>query len=114
MIIKLIPVIVFTVIIACIIGMIVVDQFVNVSKEKRVENVKKWLRFAVYEAEKKLGSKTGQLKLAMVYDLAVKKFPWIVNYMTYEEFEGWVDEALIWMNHQIESNPAAANYILGE
>ena len=75
-------------------------------KEEQVEELKKWLRWLVYEAEEYFGSKTGQLKLAYVYNLAVKQFPWIAYVMTYEEFdEKYVKEALKWLEEQLSKNP---------
>lgn len=77
----------------------------------KITNVKQWLKYAVVEAEKFLGGKTGQLKLRYVYDLAVRQFPWIVTFITFEVFSGWVDEALEWMKDQIQQNKAIDNYI---
>ena len=76
-------------------------------KEEQIEELKKWLRYLVWEAEKYFGSKTGQLKLAYVYNLAVKQFPWIAYVMTYEEFdEKYVKEALKWLEEQLSRNEA--------
>ena len=74
-------------------------------KEEQLEELKKWLRWLVWQAEEYFGSKTGQLKLAMVYHLAVKQFPWIAYVMTYEEFdEKYVKEALKWLEEQLSKN----------
>ena len=76
-------------------------------REEQIEELKKWLRYLVWQAEEYFGSKTGQLKLAMVYNLAVKQFPWIAYIMTYEEFdEKYVKEALKWLEKQLSDNPA--------
>ena len=76
-------------------------------KDEQIEELKKWLRYLVWQAEDYFGSKTGQLKLAMVYNLAVKQFPWIAYVMTYEEFdEKYVKEALKWLEKQLSENPA--------
>jgi len=88
-----------------------VYHFLKLDKEKKIANIKQWLKYAVIEAEKFLGGKTGQLKLRYVYDLAVKQFPWIVTLVTFEIFSGWVDEALEWMKVQIQQNKAINNYI---
>lgn len=75
-------------------------------KEEQIEELKKWLRWLVWQAEDYFGSKTGQLKLAYVYNLAVKQFPWIAYVMTYEEFdEKYVKEALKWLEEQLSKNP---------
>lgn len=79
-------------------------QFFKSPKETKVKNIKEWLKWAVIQAEKKLGGGTGQLKLRMVYNMAVEKFPFIVDFITFEQFSEWVDEALDWMREQLEKN----------
>lgn len=88
-----------------------VMNYAKLSKEEKITNFKEWLKLAVTQAEKALGSGTGQLKLRWVYDLAIKQFPWIEQVVTFEVFSEWVDEALEWMNTQISSNEAVQNYI---
>ena len=85
--------------------------FIKLPKEKKIANIKEWLKFAVIEAEKELGSGTGQLKLRMVYDMAVKQFPFIVQLISFDTFSKWVDEALDWMRSQLAENKAAQNYV---
>lgn len=85
--------------------------FIKLPKEKQIANIKEWLKFAVIEAEKELGSGTGQLKLRMVYDMAVKQFPFIVQLIPFDTFSGWVDEALDWMRGQLSENKAAKEYV---
>ena len=85
--------------------------FVKLPKEKKIANIKEWLKFAVVDAEKELGSGTGQLKLRMVYDMAVKQFPFIIQLIPFDIFSGWVDEALDWMKCQLTENKAAQSYI---
>lgn len=85
--------------------------FVKLPKEKMTANIKEWLKYAVIEAEKALGSGTGQIKLRMVYDMAVKQFSWLVNIIPFETFSAWVDEALLWMNKQLEENTATQEYV---
>ena len=87
-------------------------NFGKQDKETKIANIKQWLKFAVIEAEKALGSGTGQLKLRYVYDLAVKQFPWIVTLVTFEIFSGWVDEALDWMRDQLKQNSAIEGYTM--
>ena len=85
--------------------------FVKLPKEKQIANIKEWLKFAVIEAEKELGSGTGQLKLRMVSDMAVKQFPFIVQLIPFDTFSKWVDEALDWMRGQLAENKAAQSYV---
>ena len=87
-------------------------NFIKLDKETKIANIKQWLKLAVVEAEKALGSGTGQLKLRYVYDLAVKQFPWIVTLVTFEIFSGWVDEALEWMREQLKQNSAIEGYTM--
>lgn len=89
-----------------------VVQFVRSPSDKQIENLKEWLKLAVTEAEAALGSGTGQLKLREVYDMAVEKFPWVGEFVTFETFSTWVDEALEWMNNQLESNENVKAYVV--
>lgn len=89
-----------------------VVQFVRSPSDKQIENLKQWLKLAVTEAEAALGSGTGQLKLRDVYDMAVEKFPWVGEFITFETFSTWVDEALEWMNNQLESNEKVKAYVV--
>ena len=89
-----------------------VVQFVRSPSDKQIENLKEWLKLAVTEAEAALGSGTGQLKLRDVYDMAVEKFPWVGKFITFETFSTWVDEALEWMNNQLESNEKVKAYVV--
>ena len=79
-------------------------QFIKWPKKTKVKNIKEWLKWAVIQAEKKLGGGTGQLKLRMVYNMAVEKFPFIVDFITFDQFSDWVDEALDWMKEQLKKN----------
>ena len=85
--------------------------FAKLPKEEQIKNVKAWLLYAVTEAEKELGSKTGALKLRMVYDRAVEKFSWLSTVVAFETFSVWVDEALEEMKKMLRDNTAIANYV---
>lgn len=85
--------------------------FIKSTREQKIANIKQWLKWAVVEAERQLGSGTGQLKLRLVYNSAVNKFPFIVSLVSFEIFDEWVKEALKWMDKQLESNPAINEYI---
>lgn len=65
---------------------------------------KEWLKYAVCVAEEELGSGTGQLKLRMVYDMFVEKFPALASVLPFNIFSKWVDLALEWMREQLEKN----------
>lgn len=79
---------------------------------------KNWLVYAVAEAEKVLGSKTGQLKLRLVYDMAVARFPIMAKMLPFNLFGKLVDSALDVMKDMIAKNEniavAITNQIEGE
>lgn len=103
---------VFIMIIIVLIAVIIeITAFAKLSRKKKVKNIKEWLKLVVVEAEKTLGGGTGQLKLRYVYNQAVTQFPWIASLVSFETFSAWVDEALEWMEKQLEQNQAITNYI---
>lgn len=79
-------------------------NFINMPREDKIKALKEWLKWAVVMAEKELGSGTGQIKLREVYNMAIAQFPWLVRYVTFEQFSAYVDEALVWMREQIAKN----------
>lgn len=102
-IIAIIAVIVF-IAIACV-------KFLKMPTDRQIKNIKEWLLFAVIKAEKKLGEKTGVAKLRFVYDLAIVKFPFVANVISFETFEIWVDEALDEMKEILKSNVAIKEFV---
>lgn len=86
-------------------------NFFRMPSDKQINNLKEWLKLAVTQAEKELGSKTGQLKLRYVYDLALARFNWLGKLISFEQFSLYVDEALIWLNEQLKSNEAVQNLV---
>lgn len=87
---------------------------IKMPKEQRWKKVSAWLKYAVTEAEKSLGSGTGQLKLAMVYDMFLSKFPFVKTIMPYATFLVLVDAALDWMRKALEENEKLNAYVTGE
>ena len=57
-------------------------------------NIKEWLLYAVVEAEKELGSKTGKIKLRQVYNEFIITFPIISKLITFDIFSKLVDIAV--------------------
>lgn len=90
-----------------IIGVIIIIYLIINQKHKIIE----WLKFAVTEAEKLLGEKTGQLKLRQVYDWFVEKFPIVAAFLPFRVFSSWVDVALETMRKWLEDNQSVANYV---
>lgn len=95
--------------VGCVTGIIVIVYLIVNQKKKVIE----WLKFAVTEAEKLLGEKTGQLKLRQVYDWFVEKFPVVAAFLPFRFFSAWVDIALETMRKWLEDNQSVANYVEG-
>jgi hypothetical protein len=76
-------------------------KFYKLGKQQQLDKVKQWLLLAVLEAERELGSKTGQLKLRMVYSQFVDKFKIVSLIISFDQFSLLVDEALEEMKDMI-------------
>lgn len=83
---------------------VAIVKFFRQPSSEQKKKIKEWLLFAVFEAERYLGGGTGQIKLRLVYDWFVTKFPWAVSLVSFETFSGWVDEALDKMAQMLETN----------
>lgn len=83
---------------------IIVYQWLKKPTEEQLNKVKEWLVFAVADAEKHLGTGTGQMKLRYVYDMFVTKFPAIAVFLSFEQFSKMVDGALDKFNELIKTN----------
>ena len=80
-------------------------------REKQMEALMEFLKWAVFQAEKHLGSGTGQLKLREVYQQAILQFPWVAERLTFEQFSKMVDDALDWMNDQMMKNEKMMEFV---
>ena len=81
---------ILTLIVGCLALIVLTVYLMFNQKEKIIE----WLKWAVAEAEKLLGSGTGQLKLRQVYDWFCTKFPVAAIFLPFKIFSTWVDIAL--------------------
>jgi hypothetical protein len=88
--------------------------FLRKPTESQIESVKEWLLYAVTEAEKALGSGTGQLKLRYVYDKFIDKFPYVSETVPFDDFSEYVDEALGKMRYLINTNKSVKEYVKEE
>lgn len=96
------------------VGVVLAIRFFNLPTEAQMKKVVEWLKYAVTEAERKLKGGTGQLKLAMVYDMFVAKFPWVAKLIAFETFSKLVDQALEWLNKQMDTNANVKEYVEGK
>lgn len=85
-----------------VLGIILVAAIVLIIKDK--SNAKKWLLYAVALAETELGSGTGELKLQMVYNEFVEKFPIAAKFVSFNGFKKLVDQALEALKDMMNKN----------
>lgn len=85
--------------------------FVKMPSAAQLASVKEWLLYAVAQAEKELGSGTGQLKLRYVYDMFILKFSAVAKVISFEAFSKLVDEALYIFRNMLKDNKAVSDYV---
>lgn len=85
--------------------------FMKSPSQNQLAQVKEWLLYAVAQAEKKLGSGTGQLKLRYVYDLFILRFGTLARMISFETFSALVDEALYVFRDMLRDNEAVSKYV---
>ena len=95
--------------IAVIIALVI--KFFKLPRESQIAKIKEWLLYAVTEAERELGSGTGQLKLRYVYDMFVTKFPYLVKFISFEMFSNLVDEVLEKFRELLKTNKNIQMYV---
>lgn len=107
------PVVIRTLmILACVIlAGIAAYAFMTLPIGAQKKKIKEWLLYAVLEAEKDLGSGTGQVKLRYVYDLFTSKFKFVSVILPFETFSRWVDDVLVEMRQMIETNENVKNLV---
>lgn len=85
--------------------------FMKSPSQNQLAQVREWLLYAVAQAEKKLGSGTGQLKLRYVYDLFILRFGTLARMISFETFSTLVDEALYVFRDMLRDNEAVSKYV---
>lgn len=95
-------------------AIISIVKFVQLGKAKKLEMVTEWLLLAVVQAEKELGSGTGQIKLRYVYDMFLAKFKYVSMLISFSQFSIMVDGALDKMKGMLSDNTKLQSYIGGE
>lgn len=93
-----------TIVTLLVVAGLAVYKFLGLPTKSQIAKIKEWLLYAVVEAEKTLGSKTGVLKLRMVYDMFVSRFPFVAKVISFERFSTWVDDALDKMKELLKKN----------
>lgn len=85
--------------------------FIKRPTSEQIFKVKEWLLWAVVEAERELGSGTGQIKLRYVYDMFIAKFPYLAKVIPFETFSILVDEVLEKFRELLNTNIQLKEYI---
>lgn len=88
-----------------------VINFLGLPTKTQIIKIKEWLLIAVVEAEKQLGGQTGRLKLSMVYDAFLLKFPMTAKFISFDTFSKYVDLALDEMKRLLQTNEAIKQYV---
>lgn len=78
--------------------------FLKTPGKEQLNKIQEWLVWAVAQAEKELGSGTGQMKIKYVYDLFITKFPAVAIFVPYDTFSNMVEKALDEFKEMIASN----------
>lgn len=94
-----------------ILGISMIINFCESTKEEQIKKIKEWLLYATILAEKELGGGTGRLKLRYVYDMFIVKFPWLSKLFSFDRFSEFVDDALYEMKELIATNDAVNSYV---
>ena len=108
------PDFIFYIIIGLTIGLVggfFIAKFIQVPTSTKIEMLKKWLLWAVAQAEAEMGAGTGSLKLAKVYNKFVEDLPQIASVITYDQFCDLVDESLKILRNLIETNGNIDDFI---
>lgn len=96
--------IIIAVIAILVVAGVAVYKFLQLPTSAQIEKVKKCLLAWVISAEADLGGGTGKVKLSVVYGYFVTAFPILKNFVSFETFSGWVDEALDTMREMLKEN----------
>lgn len=89
----------------------VISHKLSIPSDRQIEVIRRWLLYAVIEAEKRYKSGTGTLKLHYVYDLFIAKFKELAPLISFDLFAAIVDDVLIDMRHILETNKDIEAYV---
>ena len=86
-------------------------RFMKLTPKQQLEKVKVALLYMVTEAEKELKSKTGRIKRSMVWEWLVERFPIVTLFITEEQYDKLLDQALEDFRKMLESNTSLYDYV---
>ena len=106
--------IIFSLLVIVFMAVIWIKNFIKLPNNEKMRSIREWLLYAVTEAEKELGSGTGQIKLRMVYDMFIKNFIDVSRWISFDTFSAMVDEALKDFREMLNTNENLRKYVYGE
>lgn len=95
------------------VGMFYGKNFIQMDKNEAIKMLENWAVWAVAKAEKELGSATGELKLAKVYNEFITECPEIAKVVCHDEFRALITFTLARFQKLVETNDAVAMYMNG-
>lgn len=98
---------------AIVIGVQRLVSFFKKPSNEKIAELKAWLFGAVAAAEADLGSETGKLKLAAVYDNFRLTFPSLADKITIDQFNGYVNDILQELKTYADSHDNVKKYLEG-
>ena len=93
---------------------IAIYKFFKQPSEDQINSLKEWLLYAISIAEKNFGSGNGEIKLRYVYDLFLKAFPALTDYISFENFSKLVDNSLDELEKLLENNNVINELVTGK
>ena len=105
--------IIIAVIAILVVAGVAVYKFLQLPISVQIKKVKKCLLAWVISAEADLGGGTCKVKLSVVYGYFVIAFPILKNFVSFETFSRWVDEALDTMREMLKENPNLKQVVEG-
>lgn len=90
---------------------ITIYHFFKLPTDEQLNKLREWLVWACTKAEQELGGGTGQLKLRLVYDWFLVRFPWLAKIISFATFSALVDEALVTVREMLENNKAVKELV---
>ena len=86
-------------------------RFLKLTPGKQIEKVKAALLYMVTEAEREFKSKTGRIKRSMVWEWLVERFPIVTLFLTEEQYDKLLDQALAEFRKMLENNSSLYDYV---
>ena len=84
----------------------IILRFLKLTPQQQLDKVRIALLYMVTEAEKELKGKTGRVKRSMVWEWLVERFPFITLFITEEQYDRMLDQALEEFKKLLEDNQA--------